>query len=82
MCWVSDIAGLCETNPLWTIPFMILFSWKSYVIIQNNNTDHDPLPLFVRDKVWLLTFIVLIASVIITFYVEVPFINDGVEVFK
>ena len=80
--WVSDIAGLCATNPLWTIPFMILFSWKSYVIIQNNNTDHDPLPLFVRDKMWLLTFVILIASVIITFYVEVPFINDGVEVFK
>ena len=34
---------------------------------------------FVRDKVWLLTFIVLIASVIITFYVEVPIINDGID---
>ena len=82
--WVSGLTvpGDCATNPLWTIPFMILFSWKSYVIIQNNNTDHDPLPLFVRDKMWILTFLVLITSVIITFYVEVPFINEGIEVFK
>ena len=82
--WVSGLVvpDDCATNALWTIPFMILFSWKSYVIIQNNNTDHDPLPLFVRDKMWLLTFVVLIASVIITFYVEVPFINEGIEVFK
>ncbi len=76
--WISDIMYICATNPLWTIPFMMIFSWKSYVIIQNNNTDHDPLPLFVRDKMWLLSFIVLIASVIITFYVEVPFINGDV----
>lgn len=82
--WVSDVLEHYDyaTNPLWSIPFMILFSWKSYLIIQNNNTDHDPLPLFVRDKVWLLAFVVLIASVIITFYVEVPFINDGIGVFK
>ena len=82
--WVSGLTVPedCATNPLWTIPFMILFSWESYVIIQNNNTDHDPLPLFVRDKMWILTFLILIVSVIITFYVEVPFINDGVEVFR
>ena len=77
--WISDIMYICATNPLWTIPFMMIFSWKSYVIIQNNNTDHDPLPLFVRDKMWLLSFVVLIVSVIITFYVEVPFINGNVS---
>ena len=66
------------TNPLWTIPFMILFSYKSYIIIQNNTTNEDPFPLFVRDKMWLITFFVLIASIVITFYVEVPFINENV----
>ena len=75
--WVSGLIVPvdCKTNPLWTIPFMILFSWRSFILIQNNNTDHDPLPYFVRDKMWLLTFIVVLASVIITFYVEVPWIN-------
>ena len=79
--WITDLIdmGVCETNPLWTIPFMILFSYKCFVIIQNNNTDHDPLPLFVRDKIWILTFLTLIASIVITFYVEVPIINDGVD---
>ena len=79
--WITDLIDMdiCETNPLWTIPFMILFSYKCFVIIQNNNTDHDPLPLFVRDKVWILTFLTLIVSIVITFYVEVPIINDGVD---
>ena len=79
--WITDLIdlGICETNPLWTIPFMILFSYKCFVIIQNNNTDHDPLPLFVRDKVWIITFLTLIASIVITFYVEVPIINDGID---
>ena len=79
--WITDLIemDICETNPLWTIPFMILFSYKCFVIIQNNQTDHDPLPLFVRDKVWILTFLTLIASIVITFYVEVPIINDGIS---
>lgn len=80
--WITDIIPLCETNPLWTIPIMILFSYKCFVIIQNNQTDHDPLPLFVRDKIWILTFITLIVSIVITFYVEVPLINDGVSIFN
>ena len=25
--WIADISTICETNPLWTIPFMILFSY-------------------------------------------------------
>lgn len=80
--WITDIIPLCETNPLWTIPIMILFSYKCFVIIQNNQTDHDPLPLFVRDMIWILTFITLIASIVITFYVEVPIINEGVSIFN
>ena len=79
--WITDLIeiGICMTNPLWTIPFMILFSYKCFVIIQGNETDHDPLPLFVRDKIWIITFLTLIASIVITFYVEVPIINEGVD---
>ena len=77
--WITDIIPLCETNPLWTIPIMIIFSYKCFVIIQGNETDHDPLPLFVRDKVWILSFLTLIASIVFTFYVEVPIINDGIS---
>ena len=76
--WVSDIIPVCETNPLWTIPIMVVFSWKCFVIIQDNTTNEDPFPLFVRDKLWLVTFLVLIASIVITFYVSVPFINGEV----
>jgi len=77
--WVSDIVPVCATNPLWTIPIMVLFSYKCFVIIENNTTDQDPLALFIRDKVWFLSLIVLIVSIVITFYVEVPFINDGIR---
>ena len=72
VAWITDIIPVCATNPLWTIPFMVLFSYKSFVIIQNNKTNEDPFPLFVRDSMWLVTFFVLIASIVITFYVEVP----------
>ena len=58
---------------------MIIFSYKCFVIIQGNETDHDPLPLFVRDKVWILSFLTLIASIVFTFYVEVPIINEGIS---
>ena len=51
---------------------MMLFSWKSYIIIEHNDTDHDPFPLFVRDKLWLASFFTLIVSIVMTFYVEVP----------
>ena len=80
--WISDLIELniCETNPLWTIPFMVLFSYKSFIIIVNNDTDHDPFPLFVRDKMWLTTFFVLIASIVITFYMVVPIINGDTSV--
>ena len=77
--WVSDIIPVCATNPLWTIPIMVLFSYKCFVIIENNRTNEDPLTLFVRDKVWLLSLIVLIVSIVFTFYVDVPFINDGIR---
>ena len=70
--WISDIIPVCATNPLWTIPIMILFSYKSFVIIDRNETNQDPFPLFVRDKVWLLSLLILISSIVITFYVEVP----------
>ena len=80
--WITDIIPLCDTNPLWTIPIMILFSYKCFVIIQNNQTDHDPLPMFVRDKIWILTFLTLVVSIVITFYVEVPIINDGISLFN
>ena len=78
--WIADISTICETNPLWTIPFMILFSYKSFIIIIDNQTDHDPFPLFIRDKIWLITLIVLIGSIVITFYVEVPIINGDTSV--
>ena len=70
--WISDIIPICATNPLWTIPIMILFSYKSFVIIDRNETNQDPFPLFVRDKVWMLSLLVLISSIVVTFYVEVP----------
>ena len=73
--WISDIIPICATNPLWTIPIMVVFSYKSFIIIDRNESNQDPFPLFVRDKVWLLCFFILIASIVITFYVEVPFIN-------
>ena len=78
--WIADIIPICETNPLWTIPFMILFSYKSFLIIVNNHTDHDPFPLFVRDSLWLITLVVLIGSTVITFYVEVPIINGDTSI--
>ena len=77
--WISDPTLNWTTNPLWTIPFMVLFTYKSFVIIINNDTDHDPLPLFVRDKLWIVTLIVLIGSIVITFYVDVPIINGDVS---
>lgn len=80
--WIVDIIPYCATNPLWTIPIMIVFSWKSFVIIENNTTDKDPLPLFIKDTMWILALILLISSIVSTFYVDVPFINDGIEVFR
>ena len=79
VAWIAVIyPEPAMTNPLWTIPFMLLFSYKCFVIIQNNETDQDPFPLFVRDGIWLTSFFILIASIVITFYVPIDFINDNV----
>ena len=80
--WIGDLIelNLCATNPLWTIPIMILFSWKCFVIIENNETNEDPFPLFVRDGIWLATLFTLIGSIVITIYIDVPIINGELPV--